>query len=388
MFKVVLVLLFLVPFAQAKEAEQTYSMKRRHLLKQITCIFDGRRTDTPPDIGSIDFVDPAKTVCDPLSNANGTSPVNGLLGQLFVKTPEMPERVSGVMDYYYNGQKLDKDIFFADVNIPTRSFTEGFTTLSGETLTDSQGQKLTENFAIEYTSVLKLTENDPEGDYELGLFSDDGSRLFVKEGDSWSELINNDGSHGTRLGCSDRTIKLLRSTEMPIKILYYQGSGPSLSNVLVWKHHKSEKQWKESSRRRFCGKTSDSFFDLKGNRKRSSFVFEKLGWKIPSTLNFKMPERKLNPCLQKIEISDFKLVSVSALTATVSWKTNVPGTSQLKIINVFTGEQLITVENAELVNEHVVHINGLISGMFYQVQAISKDEKGNEVSSSFINLIP
>ncbi|WP_374075070.1 hypothetical protein [Bdellovibrio bacteriovorus] len=375
---------------QAKN-KQEYLQHKRGLLKSVSCVFSGVRTSTGPSLGSVEFADPANTVCDPLSNNSSVSPENGLLGKLILRTPEMGAKISGVMDYYNKGQKLDQNLYFADVNVPTRPFTSGFSTLSGDVLVDAQGNKLIEHFAIEYTSVLQLSAADKEGDYEIATLSDDGSRVFVKEGDKWNELINNDGDHSTRMGCPYRTIHLKRDSQVPVKILYYQGPRYHIANVLMWKHHKKPQTWKDPSRHSLCGVASNNFyFDSRNGKKMPAMKYlENTGWDVVSTSNFKMPEQKQNPCVEeKLEISEFQVASVQAPNATLTWKTNVAATSQLRIINIYTGEEIITSEDANLVNDHSVVLSGLVHGIYYQVQAISKDAKGNEVRSALVNLLP
>ncbi|MEK2646551.1 PA14 domain-containing protein [Bdellovibrio sp. BCCA] len=366
---------------------------RKGMLKKISCSFSGiSRTNTGSSIGSIDFpADPANTVCDPLSNNSSSSPEMGLLGKLILRTPEMGAKVNSVLDYYNKGQKLDQNLYFADVNVPTRPFTEGFSAQNGDVLTDSQGNKLIENFAIEYTSVLKLTDADKEGDYEIATLSDDGSRVFIKEGDKWNELINNDGNHSTRMGCPYRTINLKKDSEVPLKILYYQGPRYHIANVLIWKLHKKAHSWKEPSHHSLCGISTNNFFFNSSNGKRmpAMTILEKSGWNVVAPGNFKMPERQQNPCVEeKLAISDFQVTSAVAPNATITWKTTVPASSQLHIVNIYTGEEIFTQVDNNLLTDHTVEISGLVHGIYYQVRAISKDAKGNEAMTAFINLLP
>lgn len=378
---------------EAKNSQQNDLRYKRGLLKKISCSFSGvRRTSTGPSVGSVDFpVDPANTVCDPLSNNASPSPENGLMAKLILRTPAMGSKVSSVMDYYNKGQKLDQNLYFADVNVPTRPFTAGFSTQSGDVLVDAQGNKLIENFAIEYNSVLKLTDADKEGDYEIATLSDDGSRVFVKEGGKWNELINNDGNHSTRMGCPYRTINLKRDSEVPVKILYYQGPRYHIANVMIWKLHKKAHQWKEPSRHSLCGVASNNFYFNSNNGKKmpAMHYLGKTGWRTIASSNYKMPEQQQNPCTEEeLALSDFQVASAQAPTAILTWKTNLPATSKLRIINVYTGEEIVTAEDMNLVTDHTVQVDGLVHGIYYQAQAISKDTKGREVVSALINLLP
>jgi len=394
MGKSLLVLVLLFSFDAAAKSSNADSTKyQRGLLKKISCVFSGvKKTSVGDPITSIDFpADPANTVCDPLANEeSSSSPENGLLGKLILRTPEMGSKVSSVMDYYYKGHKLDQNLYFGSVNIPTRPFDQGFTTLNGDVLVDTQGNKLIENFAVEYTSSLKLSDADKEGDYELAILSDDGARVFVKEGAEWKELINNDGVHPTRMGCANRTINLKRDSEVPVKILYYQGPRYHIANVLVWKFHKKPQTWKKPDNHSFCGITSNTFFfDKKGKKTAAMGFLEKTGWRVLAAANYKMPDQQRNPCtVPDLALSEYKVVSAAAPNATLSWKTNLPASSQLRIYNVYTGEEVYSAVDSNLVTEHTVQVSGLVRGIYYQMQAISVDEKGREIRSDFIDVLP
>ncbi len=214
--------------------------------------------------------------------------------------------------------------------------------------------------------------------------------MFVKEGEAWSELINNDGIHATRMGCPYRTIEMKKDSEVPLKILYYQGPRYHLANVLMWKWHKKAKDWKRPSHHSLCGVAGGNFYFNTGDDRKTLAMryLEKTGWNVLAAKNYKMPDRKTNPCSEELAISNFKVVSVQAPNATLSWQTSVPATGQLRIMSVYTGEEIITQLDENLVNEHSVNIKGLESGFFYQIQAISKDANGNEVRSAVIDLIP
>lgn len=382
---------FIFSLSVEAKSSQNDIRYQRGLLKKISCVFRGIRTETGPSIGSVDFTDPENTVCDPLSNNNSTSPEKGLLGKLILRTPEMGKKISGVMDYYNKGQKLDQNLYFADVNVPTRPFTEGFSTQSGDVLVDAQGNKLIENFAIEYSTILKLSDKDKEGDYEIASLSDDGSRIFIKEGDKWNELINNDGDHSTRMGCPYRTINLKKDSQVPVKILYYQGPRYHIANVLIWQWHKKAKTWKQPSHHSLCGVASNNFFFNSNNGKKMPAMnyLENTGWRVIASDNYKMPDQKPNPCTEvELQLTDFKVASAQAPNATVTWKTNLPASSQLRILNIYTGEEILTQVDNNLVTEHTVEISGLVHGIYYQVQAISKDEKGREIRSGLLDLLP
>ncbi|MFM6929491.1 MAG: hypothetical protein ACKOX6_13565, partial [Bdellovibrio sp.] len=104
---------------QAKN-QNTDIRYQRGLLHKISCIYSGYgRTATGPSLGSVNFdVDTDNTVCDPLTNSNAQAPENGLLAKLIVRSEAMPTKINSVMDFYNSGTRLNKNIYFADVNVP------------------------------------------------------------------------------------------------------------------------------------------------------------------------------------------------------------------------------------------------------------------------------
>ncbi|MEK2688345.1 PA14 domain-containing protein [Bdellovibrio sp. GT3] len=355
------------------------------LLKRITYSYRGNNYGVDPNAVFEFPENPDQTVCDPLTGTPSESRSNGLAAKLIVRSPEM-STVTGVMDYYNQGIRLEQELYFPSINVPTRQFTKGFTTESGSVLVDGDGNTLIENFALEYNSILKLSDSDKSGEYELGVISDDGARIFFKEADQWKELINNDGNHPSRFGCAYRTINMQPGTEVPIKVLYYQGARNHIANVLMWKHHKDVKAYKKSILDNWvCGQKGNELF-YSSRTGKPTYVTNWLtasGWKTIANANFKMPEKKVNPCSQEpLAISDLIVPYATAPKATITWKTNIPASSQVKITNFFTGEVIYTAVSSDLVTNHVVELDGLVAGIYYVINAVSVDQSGAAVTSS------
>ena len=108
-------------------------------------------------------------------------------------------------------------------------------------------------------------------------------------------------------------------------------------------------------------------------------VLKAEGWKTVAPANFKMPAANPNPCAEdKLIISEVAPVRGGS-SATVTWKTNFPATSQVRITSVSTGEVIMSQLDSNLVNEHSVQIEGLTRGEAFLVEVISVDAKGNQV---------
>src|SRR6185437_1833562 len=71
--------------------------------------------------------DPSKTVCDPLGNGSSPTPVQGLYGKLYYLAPDQTQ-YGDVEDYISHGLQVDADLYFSQLNVPTRLFNLGFVT--------------------------------------------------------------------------------------------------------------------------------------------------------------------------------------------------------------------------------------------------------------------
>lgn len=321
-----------------------------------------------------------KTVCDPFNDNTTQVMEQGVQGTLFYKVPGSPALNSAV-DYVTKAKQSDKTLFFADMNVPTRLFSEGFSTQTTGVLLDGNQNKLMEYFGIKFETTLQLAEGDEEGDYELALLSDDGARLKYKDpvDDTWKEVINNDGDHPTRMGCANNVIKFTRRTQIPIEVVYYQGPRQHIANVLIWR--KATVAGKDNS----CGQTgNDLYFD--SNRKSvPQKAYNDLllrGWKPVSAANFWL-NGTYNPCTAgtKPVITDFATGEVSITDVSLVWQTDIPASTQVRIINVATGEEILTAADNMLRTSHVVKVTGLRSETTYKAQAVSiSQDLGNTLS--------
>ena len=135
-------------------------------------------------------------------------PGHGLIGQVFV--PRSP--IVRMPDF----QRLTPIYTFvtADLNVPTRNYTEGFPT--------PEMQAVVEDFAIRFRAELRV---DIPGIYTFELYSDDGSQLYI----NGRLVVDNDGIHAT----IKRQGSMRLGTGMhPVEIHYFQG--PRHAIALQW----------------------------------------------------------------------------------------------------------------------------------------------------------
>jgi hypothetical protein len=325
-----------------------------------------------------------KTVCDPFNDNTTQVMEQGVQGTLFYKTPGSP-LLSSALDYVTKATKSDKTLFFADINVPTRLFSEGFSTQTTGVLMDGSQNKLVENFGIKFETMLQLAEGDEEGDYELALLADDGARLKYKDpvDDTWKEVINNDGDHPTRMGCASNILSFNRRSQIPIEVVYYQGPRYHIANVLMWR--KATVAGKDTS----CGQTGNSLFFDPNHGSTPMKAYEDLlarAWKPISAQNFWL-NGTYNPCTQgtKPVITNFAVTEIGIKDVFLAWQTDVPSSSQVRLINNDTGEEILTTADNLLRTDHAVHVTGLRSETTYRAQAVSiSQDLGNTLSQEIV----
>ncbi|HUP57362.1 MAG TPA: hypothetical protein VM598_07920, partial [Bdellovibrionota bacterium] len=253
--------------------------------------------------------DPRFLSCDPF----GGSPsfVNyGLSAELHYLAPG--ERYYTVGEYFAHGTRLPVDIFFSDVNVPTRPFSSGFPSQAGPSFTRPDGQVLVEFFALRYRSKLQLGPNDLPGKYQIALLSDDGSILSADlDGDgSPSPFLNNDGDHPSKLACATRTVRFDNSTRLPIQLDYYQGPKFHIANIILWRHI-PESQDEEANPSILsdaqCGNSGNAlFFDSTQTPPTPQTAWIDLlsrGWKVLERENYLLSEEHpQNPCCPGCDI--------------------------------------------------------------------------------------
>lgn len=316
-----------------------------------------------------------KTVCDPFGGIPAENLQQGIRASLHYLMAGQPP-LTRSEDYVTFARKSDQKLFFADLNVPTRMFERGFATQTNDVLKDDGGTKLIEYFGVKFESILKLTDNDVEGEYELALLSDDGTTLKAisgtKENPILTTIIDNDGDHPTRMGCASQTLLLSKDKSLPFMLTYYQGPRYHISNILMWRQATGTKD-------PACGDTgNEHFFDpntLAPKKPYNDLLAR--GWKPVPASNFFIPkDESYNPCVEGTNpvISDFKAVEVFSDGAQFVWKTDIAATSQIKIINKNTGEVILTHSDNALRSIHRVSITGLQASTTYRAQAVSVSE--------------
>jgi hypothetical protein len=325
-----------------------------------------------------------KTVCDPFNDNTTQVMEQGVQATLFYKTSGMANLTSA-LDYVNKAKKSDKTLFFADINVPTRLFSKGFSTQTTGVLVDDAQNKLIENFGIKFETTLQLTAADEEGDYELALLSDDGSRLKYKDpvDDTWKEVINNDGDHPTRMGCASGVISMNHRSQIPLEVVYYQGPRYHIANVLLWR--KASVAGKDA----LCGRSGNSLYFNPDQNSIPLKAYNDLlarNWKPIAPENFWL-NNTYNPCVAgtKPVITDFHVSEIMPTDVFLAWTTDIPASTQVRLINIATNEEILTAADNLLRTDHAVHVSGLKPGATYRAQAVSvSQDLGNSLSDELM----
>jgi len=313
-----------------------------------------------------------KLVCDPFQDTSPTA-TSGLKAKLY--TMAGGEKPNNLDTFYNSGVMSDKDLFFSEVNVPTRIFSLGFPTETGEVVKADDGTDLVEWFALRMESKLKLGPNDEEGIYELALLADDGSRLSIKdENGAYVVAVDNDGLHPTKMGCGS-SVTMTADTKLSVQIDYFQGPRWHISVIPMWR-----KVTAETLAEPRCGQLGNSlFFDSNNNSSPQPAYNELLstGWKPIATDNWEIEgEGEFNPCTEGegLVMSNFNVGSDAEGLVVVTWTTDKPATSQLMVIDVNNGQDYGPASDNILRTEHSITMDLVSIGLSVDITGVSVAE--------------
>ena len=317
-----------------------------------------------------------KTVCNPLGGltTGTTDPTQGIHAQLWYLTSTQP-RYSDVESVITNGASSDQNLFFSELYVPTRLFTEGFPLQSGGSINDDTGTPLIEYFALRFDTILHLAPNDMEGDYQLGILSDDGTIWSLSTDateDNLQVALGNDGVHPTKLGCGP-TISMTKSTSLAMRLDYFQGPRYHIALVPMWRLVNSC-----TTTESLCGQNGNSLYFNYADNSTPEPAFNQLisdGWIPLGVGNYSVsPSVEYNPCTQGTPpvISGLNVAFNSETnTYFATWTTDILATDQVLYTDTGSGAQTLTVSSNILSTNHAVSVTGMLPGHSYSIQAVS-----------------
>ncbi len=339
-----------------------------------------------PEEGPLPFLDANiyplnKVVCDPFDPGT-PGPNDGMIATLYYRGAGQ-SRWYDTDDYISLGQKSSKYLFFSKLDVPTRVFSMGFPSETGESIKDDNQQILNEYFALSVSSILKLAPEDEAGEYELALLSDDGATLQIRDQNGvYQTVVDNEGDHPTRMGCGQR-VTMDHNTEFVVKLNYYQGPRYHISLIPMWR-----KVSASTTTEPRCGQLGNNlFFDYNNNSNPQPAYNDLLsrGWKPIAAANWHLPAFAIfNPCTPGTipVISNFRNAGNVEGFVSFQWSTNIPSTGQILYKNLRTGEETLTVADNRLRPVHTVTVINLIQGDTYEFRAVSiSADYGKAISS-------
>jgi hypothetical protein len=181
-------------------------------------------------------------VCDPLATGSDGSEnrKNGIKGKLY--SYEADARAlhphSSVNHYLTYGTDQNVDFFLSSLFTPTRAFDAGFMTSDGQLLQKTNGEPLLEYFAMKLSGGIQLPQGSSDKIMQFAVLSDDGSKLHMLmtgPTDSGVTIVENDGDHATRMGCSATPVVFSATSRVPFELDYYQGPRMHIALVLLWR---------------------------------------------------------------------------------------------------------------------------------------------------------
>ncbi|MBK8201096.1 MAG: hypothetical protein IPK68_01800 [Bdellovibrionales bacterium] len=327
--------------------------------------------------------DPSTYVCDPFEESTAGDRNQGLVASLFYTLPGEANYTKAV-DYINHAHPVsDVSLFFNQLNIPTRPFDRGFITRSGEVISTPQGNTLYEYFGINFRSFLTLEESDPEGLYQLAVLSDDGAVLRMKDSaGNWQTIVDNDGTHPTRMGCAAAPVDMRHNSYVPLELDYYQGPRYHISLVVMWR------PWNGSADDPSCGKQGNGmFFNSQVDPPAPQAAYNALlsrGWKVVSTPHYRLEAPNQNPCNEPApHVEDYVVSNVTSTGVTASWLTDIAAIGRLHVTEVGTGATTIYTKKGFAVR-HTMTVNNLTPNTLYRVKSSSESGSGLATETDYV----
>lgn len=174
-------------------------------------------------------------VCDPFNGKGTLTAENGIIGSIYQLDPATADSGT-VASVQANGKLLDATIVLSQINLPTITFNQGFTTVDGRVVRLDGGVVLRDYFSLHLEGQIQLN-GLADGVYQFGIIGDDGAILQIDDGSGFRVVVNGDGVHKTRLdiGTSADGVTLTSTSKIPFKLDYFQGPAQHLALTLIWR---------------------------------------------------------------------------------------------------------------------------------------------------------
>ena len=360
------------------------------LMVALTACKEGDSVDAGGDT-DVDVVapymppDPSTYVCNPFDESVLGDRTQGLLGKLFYTLPG-EENYTRAVDYVQNAHPVEEvSLFFNQLNVPTRPWDRGFITRSGDVITTPQGDTLYEYFGINFSGLVTLDEGEPSGLYQFAILSDDGAVMRMQDADgNWQTIVDNDGTHPTRMGCGTVPVEMVQGDHIPFEVDYYQGPRYHISLIVMWRPWDGEGDDPE------CGRQGNSrYFNYHQDPPTPQSAYQGLldrGWQVFSPAHYRLVDPNQNPCNETAPvIEDFLVTDTQTTSISVSWATDKAASTEVVWTHVASG----VTSSKKLKGfrfDHAISMTGLEANTLYNVKAVSQSSSGLETESAEISV--
>jgi hypothetical protein len=196
---------------------------------------------------------------------------------------------------------IDGQVFFDNLNVPTRLFIDGFPTLGGGLVQGPAGP-LIEFFRIDFDGEIELSpEAFSEDYYQFAAISDDGVIMKI----NGQTIINDPYVTPPKLMCGTQNVFMVPEQPMSFELAYSQAPRFHIALVLLWRKVTPQTQAEPA-----CGyngtpgpglvEVTSAWFDWQLPGSPGTQAYQNLlsrGWSVVPRENFKLPQGvNLNPC--------------------------------------------------------------------------------------------
>jgi len=237
-------------------------------------------------------------------------PWNGLTGSLAYDPNGNTSTDFNLASIMKNSTAISSNIFMSELNVPTRSWTEGFQTTSGQQLdAPNSSTPLIQFFTMSFNSKLRLAAYDQPGLKQFAVLSDDGAIFYLDQGNGLAPVVNNDGLNASVLGCAKNTVWMGHGIDYPMHLDYFQGPQVRIALMLLWRDIPDEFGTGEQNSPILnpsslsdpgCGQGNDPYwFDGSKIPSVPTSNWDALrarGWEVVPAVNFILPGQEPNPC--------------------------------------------------------------------------------------------
>lgn len=311
----------------------------------------------------------------------------GILGELYYLPQSVQDKPKTLSEFFTASDAYPElNLYFDHVNVPTRPFDRGFKTRTGETLLTPEGNTLYEYFGVKLSGRFELDATQSSGHYQFALLADDGAILSFNHTGEMIELVNNDGTHPTKMACATDTLYLEKGRPYQFNLDYHQGPKYHIALMMMYRKVDDPSQIPAES---VCGQSGNSlFFDSTQDPPEPTSTYNSLldrGWKVASKENFLLPESHIydNPCNEpEPQFTDVGLDNINQSGFAVVWSTDRMSNGYVIVTNVLSGaEEVFTLPYTDLQTTHVANVTGLSPNTLYSVTIVARSASGLETAS-------